>query len=84
MKSNYPKYDVRYWEARVQKRPYKNKNGHLKYGTFYCFQIRHNGLRKWVNTGKSDKREAGYFAKDFWMGLISDNPDFLERFHGVK
>ena len=63
------KDQVDYWRNRLQKR--KAASGKEVSG--YCVQILSHGIRRWYNTGSSNKHEAAQRVRDFWVTQLRDH-----------
>ena len=63
------KDQVDYWRTRVVKR--RSASGREVSG--YCAQILSHGIRRWYNTGSSNKHEAAQRVRDFWVAQLRDH-----------
>lgn len=63
------KDQVDYWRIRMVKR--RSASGKEVSG--YCVQILSHGIRRWYNTGSSNKHEAAQRVRDFWVTQLRDH-----------
>jgi hypothetical protein len=68
-----------YWKKRLKKRTFANGDGEIVEISGWQVYVAHKKIRRWFNTGLSNKSEAALKARDFYRDLVANGWDFVDK-----
>ena len=75
------KTDQRYWQPRLARRDYRDRDGKLVEVPGWYVRVKHLGRREWFNLGTPNRAAAAVKARDIYLWLVSAGwQPTLERF----
>lgn len=71
-KRSFGKTDVRYWDSKLKKRRYLDRNGDIIEVPNWQVRLKHIGKEAWFNLGAANKRIAAEKARDIHACLLAN------------